>query len=156
MYHKTCNMNHVSQNMYQIRHKRHIRQKARALFCYMLHGICYLFFLPLVSFAQTNCPPNRLCNPIKFKNLTSFFLELVNVVIQYGALLIVLMLVFAGFKFVVAQGNPEKVSEARTMLTWIIVGAFVLLGVFVIRAAICGTIGQLGVDIDCEVTKLNG
>ncbi len=95
------------------------------------------------------CPDGKLCNPIRFGNLTDFFLEIVNVVIQYGALLIVLFIVFAGFKFVTAQGNSEKVSDARKMLTWIVVGAFVLLGVYVIRAAICGTIGQLGVDVKC-------
>lgn len=110
------------------------------------------WFAPLSVFAD-DCPENKLCNPINFPNLTSFFLAIVNVVIKYGALLIVLMIVYAGFKFVVAQGNSEKVSEARKMLTWIVVGAFVLLGVYVIRAAICGTIGQLGVELNCEITQ---
>jgi len=108
----------------------------------------FLLFSPLSASADCT-DPNKLCNPIKFDNLTSFFLALVNTVIQYGALLIVLFIVFAGFKFVTAQGNSEKISEARQMLTWIVVGAFVLLGVYVIRAAICGTVGQLGVDAKC-------
>lgn len=110
-------------------------------------------FLPRLLFAQTPCPDGRICNPIKFPNFISFALELVNVVIQYGALLIVVFIVFAGFKFVTAQGNSEKVSEAKKMLTWIIVGAFVLLGVYVIKAAICGTIEQLGVQDACKTTS---
>lgn len=121
-------------------------------------AICSLsFFLPLAAIAQTvtECPKDRICNPIKYPNLTSFFLAIVNTVIQYGALLIVLFIVFAGFKFVTAQGNSEKISEAKKMLLWIIVGAFVLLGVYVIRAAICGTIGQLGVQIECSVPQIN-
>ncbi len=108
----------------------------------------FAVLLPRQTFAAA-CPPNKLCNPITDDNLTSFFLRIVNTVIQYGALLIVLFIVFAGFKFVTAQGNSEKLSEAKKMLTWIVVGAFVLLGVYVIRAAICGTIGQLGVDAKC-------
>ncbi|OHA21384.1 MAG: hypothetical protein A2849_00100 [Candidatus Taylorbacteria bacterium RIFCSPHIGHO2_01_FULL_51_15] len=103
--------------------------------------------------ANEDCSDGKLCNPIKFPNLTAFFLEIVNTVVQYGALLIVFFIVFAGFKFVTAQGNSEKVSEARKMLTWVIVGAFVLLGVYVIRAAICGTIGQLGITNVCEEAK---
>lgn len=110
------------------------------------------WFIPMVTVAQTSCPEGRVCNPIKFPNFISFALEIVNVAIQYGALLIVVFIVFAGFKFVTAQGNSEKVSEARKMLTWIIVGAFVLLGVYVIKAAICGTIAQLGVTNACEIT----
>lgn len=107
------------------------------------------FSAPDVARAEWVCPEGKLCNPIKFPNFMDFFLEVIAIVVQYGALLVVLMLVFVGFKFVLAQGNSEKVSEARKMLTWIIVGAFVLLGVFVIKAAICGTIGQLGVKITC-------
>ena len=112
--------------------------------------IALLPFIPRVAYGTAPaCPPDKLCNPIKYPNLTAFFLEIVNTVIQYGALLIVLFIVFAGFKFITAQGNSDKVSEARQMLTWIVVGAFVLLGVYVIRAAICGTIGQLGVEHPC-------
>lgn len=109
--------------------------------------------LPLVprqAFAADCTDKTKLCNPIKFPNLTAFFLEIINVVIQYGVLLIVLFIVFAGFKFVTAQGNSEKVSEAREMLKWIVIGAFVLLGVYVIRSAICGTIEQLGVQNACD------
>src|SRR3989338_10056964 len=111
-----------------------------------------LFFIPGVVAAQT-CPDGKLCNPIKFKNLTAFLLEIVNTVIQYGAILIVFFIVFAGFKFVMAQGNSEKVSEARKMFTWIVVGAFVLLGVYVIKAAICGSIEQLGITDACKLTE---
>src|SRR3989338_4056291 len=86
--------------------------------------------MPILLFAETDpcADPTRLCNQIKYENLTSFFLAIINVAIQYGAILIVFFIVFAGFKFVTAQGNSEKVSEARKMLTWVIVGAFVLLG----------------------------
>ena len=96
------------------------------------------FLMPVALLsAQTDCTdPTRLCNPIKFPNLSSFLLAIINVVIQYGAILVVFFIVFAGFKFVTAQGNSEKISEARKMLTWVVVGAFVLLGVYVIRAAV--------------------
>ena len=59
-----------------------------------------LFLVPGIAFAQD---PPKLTNPIKFPNLTSFLLEIVNTVIQYGAILIVFFIVFAGFKFVTAQ-----------------------------------------------------
>lgn len=113
-----------------------------------------LLLLPQRLFADPCTDPTvpKLCNPIKFPNFIAFSLELVNIAIQYGALLIVFFIVFAGFKFVTAQGNSEKVSEARKMLTWIVVGAFVLLGVYVIKAAICGTVQQLGVQNACGLT----
>lgn len=84
-----------------------------------------------------------LQNPIRFGTLDDFLLAIVQVVVQYGAILVVFFLVYAGFKFVIAQGNPEKISEAKKMFVWVVVGAFVLLGVYVIREAICGTLNEL-------------
>ena len=91
----------------------------------------------------------KLVNPITYDSINDFLLAILQVVIQYGAVLIVFLIVFAGFKFVTAQGNTEKIADARKMLLWIIVGAFVLLGAYVIQAAICGTLENLGVSIKC-------
>ena len=122
--------------------------------------VAYIVFLfvsippRLVSAGGTD-PCNgttTLCNPIRYPDITSFLLAILNVAIQYGALLIVFFLVYAGFQFVIAQGNSEKIESAKKMLTWVVVGAFVLLGTYVIRAAICGTLNQLGVTIVCEET----
>ena len=93
-----------------------------------------------------SCQKGKLCNPVKSATINAFLMDAVGVVVQYGLILIVFFLVLAGFKFVVAQGNPEKISEARKMLVWVIVGAFVLLGVYVIRASVCGTIDKISAD----------
>ena len=75
---------------------------------------------------------------------------MLDVVVKYGAILVVFFLVFAGFQFVTARGNTEKIDTARKTLLWVVVGAFVLLGVYVIRAAICGTLTELGVKgLEC-------
>ncbi|MEK7208011.1 MAG: pilin [Patescibacteria group bacterium] len=92
---------------------------------------------------QSPCPPGKLCNPLRFPTIDAFLLEILKVVVQYGALIVVFFIVYAGFKFVTAQGNAEKLAEAKKMLAWVIVGAFVLLGVYVIREAICGTLNEL-------------
>lgn len=92
------------------------------------------------------CPPGKICNPTRFGTIDALLLAVVTEVVKYGLLLIVFFLVLAGFKFVVAQGNPEKINDAKKMLVWVIVGAFVLLGVFVIREAVCGTIDAISAD----------
>ncbi len=92
------------------------------------------------------CSPDKLCNPIKYGNLEGFLIAILDVIVQYGAIIIVFFVVYAGFQFVTAQGNTEKLEHAKKMLVWIIVGGFVLLGAFVIRAAICGTLTNLGVE----------
>lgn len=89
------------------------------------------------------CEEGKLCNPTTYKDINDLLLAVVKEVMKYGLLLIVFFLVLAGFKFVVAQGNPEKINEAKKMLVWVIVGAFVLIGVLVIREAVCGTVDKI-------------
>lgn len=112
------------------------------------------FTLPFFALAGGDCTnpaSQKLCNPIKYNSLTEFLLAILKIVVQYGILIIVFFLVYAGFQFVTAQGNSEKLQKAKQMFVWIVVGAFVILGVYVIRAAICGTLQQLGVTITCTI-----
>lgn len=113
-------------------------------------ALSFVVLLPLsVAFATSH----GLKNPIKYSGIEAFLLDIVHVVVQYGVILVVFFLVYVGFKFVTAQGNPEKISEAKKMFVWVVVGAFVLLGVFVIREAICGTLNQLKPDEAPEVCQ---
>ncbi len=76
--------------------------------------------------------------------LSSFLLSILDFVINIGSIVVILMLVFVGFKFVVAQGNDSKISEARTMLLWTVIGALVLLGSKAIALGVKATITALG------------
>lgn len=53
------------------------------------------------------------------------------------------MMVFVGFKFVTAQGNETKISEAKNMLLWTVIGALILLGAKAIAIGICETTNAL-------------
>ena len=70
----------------------------------------------------------KLDNPIKVNN----FSELVSKVISTAVLVImpfvVVYFIYAGFLFVKAQGKPEDIAEAKTAMTYSIIGAFILLG----------------------------
>jgi len=76
--------------------------------------------------------------------LSSFLLNILDFVITIGSIVVILMLVLVGFKFVVAQGVPGKIEEARTMLLWTVIGALVLLGSKAIAMGVQATIRALG------------
>ena len=85
-----------------------------------------------------------LINPLKSgTSLTSFLNNILDFVIQIGSIIVILMLVFVGFKFVVAQGKDAALVEARKMLLWTIIGALVLLGAKAISAGILATVQSL-------------
>ncbi|MHB8709984.1 MAG: pilin [Minisyncoccota bacterium] len=92
-----------------------------------------------------------LINPLKGVNcsggngdcLSAFLLNILQFVIYIGGIVVVLMLVFVGFKFVEAQGNSTKLEEARKMLLWTVIGALVLLGSQAIAMGIQATVTAL-------------
>ena len=85
-----------------------------------------------------NCTPNGNC-------LESFLLNILAFVIRIGTVIVILMLVLVGYKFVVAQGEPAKITEARSMLLWTVVGALILIGAQAIALAIEATVKALSV-----------
>lgn len=91
-----------------------------------------------------NSSVERLQSPIKFTSVTEVLNGFFKVLIELGAVAVVLAIVYAGFLFVAARGNPEQLTKARTTLFWTIIGALILLGAQVIAGAVQHTITSLG------------
>ena len=72
-----------------------------------------------------------------------FLNRILAFVIRIGTVVVILMLVFVGYKFVAAQGEPGKITEARQMLLWTVVGALILLGAQAIAKGIEATVRAL-------------
>jgi len=86
-----------------------------------------------------------LINPLKSgTSLSSFLGNIMDFVVNIGTIVIILMLVFVGYKFVAAQGSDSKITEARTMLLWTVIGALILLGAKAISLGILSTVQALG------------
>lgn len=117
------------------------------------------FSMPLVTNAQPSTGSGSqsggtgtgarggLVNPLgEGTTLPSFLLSILGIVTDIiGPVVVILMLVYVGFLFVTAQGNSTKISAAREMLLWTVVGALILLGAKVIALGIQATVNALKV-----------
>jgi len=86
-----------------------------------------------------------LDNP--FKGGDSLF-ALLNTIINeiifpIGGVLAILAFIYAGFKYVTAQGDTIKIKEAHQTLLYVVIGTAILLGARLISEVISGTIDQL-------------
>lgn len=99
----------------------------------------FIFLPTSFAFAQV------LQNPLKgeYSTIPGFLKAILNIVIDISVPIIVLMIVYSGFLFVKAQGNPEALATARKAIMWTIVGAAVILGASVISYSIKGTVDEL-------------
>lgn len=81
-----------------------------------------------------------LINPLKAKSISEFLVAIVDVLLIFATPLIVIYIMYAGFKFVTAQGNPSEIESARAALLWAVVGGVIVLGAKLIIEVIDGTI----------------
>lgn len=82
-------------------------------------------------------------NPLQVDSLEELFGKILDAIITIGTMVLVLMIVFVGFKFVVARGNPEEISAARSALMWTVIGGLILLGAKAIQMVITETVQGL-------------
>lgn len=86
-----------------------------------------------------------LMNPLNSgTNLESFLGSIMDFIIRIGTIVVILMIVFVGYKFVVARGKPGDIEEAKKMLLWTVIGALILLGAKAISSGILATVQSLG------------
>jgi hypothetical protein len=78
----------------------------------------------------------NLKNPLAFNSLQEFILAILNVIIVIATPIVVLFIIFAGFKYVTARGEPGKIKEATQALTYAVIGGVLILGAVAIAEII--------------------
>lgn len=95
---------------------------------------------------QSTGPVVTLINPLGTgATLESFLNSILALVIRIGTIVVIIMLVYVGYLFVIAQGNESKLTEARRALLWTIIGALILLGAQAIALGIKATVEAISV-----------
>lgn len=92
-----------------------------------------------------------ITNPLgNVNDINTLITKLLEIVIQIGLPVIALAIVYTGFLFIKARGSDTEIKKAKDTLLWVVIGAAVILGAFVIQKAICGTINNLGGTTQCN------
>lgn len=105
-----------------------------------IYTFLILGFLPYIAFADLTI---GIKNPLKVDSVADVMKIFFDALVQLGSVAVVLSIIYAGFLFVVARGNPEELKKAKTTLYWTIIGALVLLGAQVIASVIENTLNRL-------------
>lgn len=65
-------------------------------------------------------------------SIGDFISKLIHPVLEIAALLILFYIFFAGWKYLTSGGNKEELAKARAMVLHAIIGAILLLALFVV------------------------
>ena len=123
----------------------------------VLSIIFSVYLQPITLFAldtENNSTKNNntiitLDNPLgnRVNNLPSFIYMILDLAFQIGAIFSVLAIIYVGFLFVSARGDPEKLKTARTAFLYTVIGIAVLLGAVLIATVIQSTISNVSTGI---------
>jgi Na+/proline symporter len=117
----------------------------------LLYGLtiaCILIVTPLVTLAQSSQGPAapviknvELENPLNNINSIEDLLEAILYIFMTLMIpVIVFFIIYAGFKYVTAQGNASKVEEANRALLYAVIGGVLILGAVAIAGIIQSTV----------------
>lgn len=81
-----------------------------------------------------------LSNPLGDQTLMGFLQDILDVIMIFAVPLIVFMIIYAGFKYVIAQGNPGEISQANKAIMYALIGGVLILGAWAILEIIQGTV----------------
>ncbi len=84
-----------------------------------------------------------LQNPIKVNSIGGLVEELLNIVLIIGVPIVAFFIIYSGFLFVTALGNPEGLEKAKNTFIYTLIGGALLLGAWVLAQGIASTIDSL-------------
>lgn len=131
-----------------------------------------LFFIPLLSlmffsvrtmvFAQTGVSGTTvttttspldfsLNNPLddEIDSVPVLIEKLIEIVVVIAVPIITVMIIYTGFLFVQARGNPTKIEVAKKALQWTLLGAAIIIGAWTIAQIIGNTVDCLKPGVTC-------
>lgn len=120
------------------------KNKIRAYFYLVILGL----LKPAIIFADghTGSPDGAtetIKNPIKSNTIMELLGAILDILVRVGTPIIILAFIYVGFRFVEAQGKPDKLSDARRAFTYTVVGTAVLLGARALSVLIDSTVQSL-------------
>ena len=88
-----------------------------------------------------------LRNPVNANSLPQLLDLALKAVVDIGAVIGVLAIVYCGFLFLKAQGNSEELETAKRAFYWTLIGLAILLAASVLETILKNTISSLGAGV---------
>ena len=110
-----------------------------------LLGLLFLGGLGTPHVAEAACQTTTggLQDPLCFNNIYDFIQGVLQAFVTISIPILSFFIVYAGFKFVMAQGNPTELGKARDNFKYLIIGAILILGAWALAELIKNTVNQI-------------
>lgn len=99
----------------------------------------------LAAFSTASIAYAAFDNPLgpQASDIPSFISTALKALVVIALPIITLFIVISGFMFVAARGNEGKLAKAKENFVYVIIGACLILGAWVLATLIGGTVSQV-------------
>jgi hypothetical protein len=118
------------------------------LFASMSYAISTLVtavaLLPLLAAAQSS--GTTFTNPTSGAGINSiqdFIAAFLKAIVEISLPILTLFIVYSGFLFIAARGNEGKLKDAKNNFVYVIIGATLILGAWILATLIGSTVTQV-------------
>ena len=90
--------------------------------------------------------PTFLHNPTAaagINNVPSLVAASLKALVQISLPILTLFIVYAGFRFVIARGNPDRITEAKNNFFYVLIGSILIIGAWTLAIIIGATASQV-------------
>lgn len=110
-------------------------------------GAAIAIVLATVNFAEAaQCAAQQsqgLQDPLCFHSMADFVQGVLQAFVMISLPILSFFIIWAGFKFVLAQGKPGDLEKAKENFKWLIAGAILILSAWALATLIANTINQV-------------
>ena len=82
----------------------------------------------LSGFGNSGGNKVEIKNPLKWDSFTGLLNAIIDFLFNISLGVAPIMIIVAGFYFITAEGDPEKVKTAKQIILWTLVGLLVIIG----------------------------
>jgi len=104
----------------------------------------YLSISHFVSTVYAQTTSGCLPNPLGVSSVNDLLYLAVDIATYVGVVLAVIFLIYAGFKYIAARGNSDKITEAHHFLLAVVIGIAILIGATAIVNVVKNTLTSAG------------
>lgn len=90
--------------------------------------ICAIIILVSPSLCFGKDYTIKIENPIKATSIPELIKSVTKWILGVAGSIMMIVLIFAGFRYMTAGGNEERATQAKNMLKWTVIGIAVVIG----------------------------
>jgi len=108
-------------------------------------AVSYLASFAIATAQCSGTNGTSLQNPLSssFCDIPHFIAGALRILTMVALPIVTLFFVYAGFKFIMAQGNQAELKKAKDNFLFVVIGALLIMGAWVISTMLAGTVSQL-------------